>query len=203
MSEDTERIRKLVEFKRKLEKRVEELESEFKEQQAVLEMVNSMLLEKGFRRAEIPNPPVSAETWPPKEEAEPGLETSQPTPLQSGSEDVVELKTTAGELLAILYVSENSLCVVPAEEKEFNVNTSPFGHFLVERVLVKMQERDRELARTGQLSPDKIFSYNILRDGDVIREITVENVDAARLRELKSSIRWTLEKMHEKAKSPN
>lgn len=55
MSEDAERIKRLVEFKKKLEKRVEELESEFKEQQAVLEMVNSMLLEKGFRRAEIPN----------------------------------------------------------------------------------------------------------------------------------------------------
>lgn len=203
MSEDAERIKKLVEFKQKLEKRVEELESEFKEQQAILEMVNSMLLEKGFRRAEIPKTPASAETWPPKEETEPRLETSQPIPLQSGSEDVIELKTTAGELLAILYVSENSLCVVPVEDKEFNVNTSPFSHFLVERVLVKMQERDRELTRTGQLSPDKIFSYNILRDGDIIREISVKNVDAARIRELKSSIRWTLEKMYEKAKNPN
>jgi hypothetical protein len=71
----------------------------------------------------------------------------------------------------------------------------------VERVFAKMQEKDNELSRTGQLTPDKVFSYNIVREGDVIREIVVENVDQDRLRELKSSIRWTLEKMYEKMKA--
>jgi hypothetical protein len=64
-----------------------------------------------------------------------------------------------------------------------------------------MQEKDNELARTGQLTPNKIFSYNIIQDGDIVREITIRNVDAERLRELKSSIRWTLEKMYEKMTS--
>jgi hypothetical protein len=57
------------------------------------------------------------------------------------------------------------------------------------------------LVRTGQLGPDKIFSYSIVQEGDVIREIVIRNVDADRLRELKSSIRWTLEKMYEKMRS--
>jgi hypothetical protein len=90
---------------------------------------------------------------------------------------------------------------VPAEDKNFNVNTPPFTPFLVERVLAKMQEKDSELAKTGQLAPEEIFSYNIVREGDVIREITIKNFDENRLRELKSSIRWTLEKMYEKMKS--
>jgi hypothetical protein len=64
-----------------------------------------------------------------------------------------------------------------------------------------MQERDSELVRAGQLAPEKIFCYNIVRDGDLIREIVVKNADPDRLRELKSSIRWTLEKMYEKMKS--
>jgi hypothetical protein len=64
-----------------------------------------------------------------------------------------------------------------------------------------MQERDNELVRTGQLGADRIFSYNIVREGDVIREIVIRNVDADRLRELKSSMRWTLEKMYEKMRS--
>jgi hypothetical protein len=91
--------------------------------------------------------------------------------------------------------------MVPAEDKTFDINTPPFTQFLVERVLTKMQERDNELIRNGQLDPDRIFSYNIVREGDVIREIVIRNVDGDRLRELKSSIRWTLEKMHEKMKS--
>ena len=64
-----------------------------------------------------------------------------------------------------------------------------------------MQEKDSELARAGQLTPEKIFSYSIIREGDIIREIIIKHADQDRLRELKSSIRWTLEKMYEKMKS--
>jgi hypothetical protein len=73
-------------------------------------------------------------------------------------------------------------------------------HFLVDRVLTKMQERDAELVKGGQLVPESIFCYNIVREGDIIREIVVKNADAERQRELRSSIRWTLEKMHEKTR---
>ncbi len=64
-----------------------------------------------------------------------------------------------------------------------------------------MQEKDKELVRLGQLTTDKMFSYNIVREGDLIREIIIKNVDDERLKELKSSIRWTFEKMYEKMKS--
>jgi di/tripeptidase len=64
-----------------------------------------------------------------------------------------------------------------------------------------MQERDSELVRAGQLEPDLVFSYNIVREGDAINEIVIRNFDDDRLRELKSSIRWTFEKMYEKMKS--
>jgi len=181
MSEEAEKIKKLIAFKKKLEKQVGELESELKELQTMLEMVNSLLLEKGFKRAEIAKVPAAIEALPPAE-----------------YKDIIPLKTVTGELLANLHVGEDSLRVVPAEDKNFNINTPPFTQFLVERVLVKMQEKDNELVRTGQLTPDKIFSYNIVREGDIIREVLIGNFDADRLRELKSSIRWTLEKMYEK-----
>jgi len=196
MSQDAEKIKRLVEFKRKLEKRVGELESELKELQTMLEAVNSVLLEKGFKRAEITKPPAEAEGLPPKE----GVIAEPSPPPPTEYEGTTPLKTVTGELLATLHISEDQLRVVLAEDKNFNVNTPPFTPFLVERVLAKMLEKDGELARTGQLSPDKIFSYNIVREGEVIREITIRRVDQDRLRELKSSIRWTLEKMYEKMK---
>jgi hypothetical protein len=46
-----------------------------------------------------------------------------------------------------------------------------------------------------------MFAYNIICEGDLIREIVIKNAGEERLRELKSSIRWTLEKMYEKMKS--
>jgi len=190
---EAEKIKKLVAFKKKLEKRVGELESELKEMQAVLDAVSTVLLEKGFKRAEIAKIPATTEVQQPKEEA-----IVKPPPSPPEFENIIPLKTVTGKLLANLYISEDSMRVVPAEDKNFNVDTPPFTQFLVERVLAKMQEKDSELARTGQLTPDKIFSYNIVREGDIVREIQIRNLDADRLRELKSSIRWTLEKMYEK-----
>jgi hypothetical protein len=43
-----------------------------------------------------------------------------------------------------------------------------------------------------------MFAYNVVTEGDLIRELILRNVDEDRLKELKSSIRWTLEKMYEK-----
>jgi len=196
MSEEAEKIKKFVAFKKKLEKKVEGLESELNEQRLMLEAVNSILLEKGFKRAEIAKTPVTAEVSPVKEEA---LVELPPQP-STESENVIPLKTVTGEPLATLYINQDSLRIALAEDKDFNINTPPFTQFLVERVLAKMQEKDSELARAGQLTADKIFSYNIVQEGDIIHEMVIKNFDANRLRELKSSIRWTLEKMCEKTK---
>ncbi len=117
------------------------------------------------------------------------------------TEKVIPLKTVNDESLAIIYVEKQTLHVLPDESKNFSVNTPPFNNFLVERVLAKMQEKDNELVRMGQLAPDKMFAYNIGRENDLLREIVIKNVGIERIRELKSSIRWTLEKMYEKTKS--
>jgi len=200
MSQDSERMKALVAFKKKLEKRIEELDSETKETQATLDTVNSILLEKGFKRGDIKEiPPAPKDAAPPKET--PAVTREKP-PLQSATEpeSVIPLKTSDDEPLAIIYVDKHSLHVLPDESKNFSVNTPPFSNFLIERVLAKMQEKDNELVRMGQLTPEKMFAYNIVRESDLIREIVIRNVDEERLRELKSSIRWTLEKMYEKMK---
>ncbi len=197
MSQEAEKIKKLIAFKKKLEKKVEKLESELDELRLMVEVVDSILLEKGFKRAEIAKEPAAIEALPQGEEA-----IVQPSPeAEAEYENVIPLKTAEGELLANLYVSEDSLRVVPAEDKNFNTNTPPFTQFLVERVLSKMQEKDNKLARVGEITQDKIFSYNIVREGDMVQEIHIRNFDADRLRELKSSMRWTLEKMYEKMRS--
>lgn len=199
MSQEAERVRRLVEFREKLTKKVEEVEAELKDLQATLETVNSILLEKGFKRADtIKDLSGKEKTTLEKEiEAEPEESTHE---TGVSPENVIPLKTGTGELLAVLHLTENSLRALPAADKNFEINTPPFIQFLVERVLMKMQERDNELARTGQLLPENVLSYDIVKEGDIIREIHIRNVDPERQRELKSSIRWTLEKMYEKTR---
>jgi len=200
MSQDSEKMRAIVTFKKKLEKRIKELNSELKELQATLETVDSILLEKGFKRGdmkEVPSTPkeVAPPTHVAPKEEKPVIRHA-PEP-----ENVIPLKMMNDETLAIIYVDKQALHVLPDESKKFSVNTPPFSHFLVERVLAKMQEKDNELVRRGKLTPDKMFAYNIVREGDLLREIVIRNADEERLRELKSSIRWTLEKMYEKTRS--
>lgn len=180
---EEEKLRKIAEFRTFLENRVKELEIELEGLKATLEFANHVLLERGFKKAEAVKPSmVLPETAPPAAEFE----------------ETVQLKTASGDFLANLHVGKDSMRVALAEDKNFDVNTPPFMPFLVERVLAKMQERDRESVRAGEMTPDKMISYNIMREGDMIREIAIRNVGSERIRELKSSIRWTLEKMYEK-----
>ena len=196
MTQSPEKIRNLVAFKEKLEKKIQKLDSEMKELQITLETVNSILLEKGFKRGDIKEIPSISQQETRPEIPSPISETT--SYRKEEPENVIPLKTMNDEPLAIIYVSRDSLHVLPDESKNFNVNTPPFMTFLVERVLAKMQEKDSELVQKGQLLPEKIFAYEIIREGDLIREIVIRNVDEERLKDLKSSIRWTLEKMYEK-----
>jgi len=193
LPEDGDRIKRLVEFRKKLETKIEQLNTELKDLQVTLEAVNSILLDKSFKHPQIPENP-QPEYSPPTETV------NEPEPSHEDQEGLV-LKTGSGEILAKMYGDEDQLKIVPVEDKEFNFNTPPFKHFLLERILLRMQERDNELARTGQLPVDSILCYNIVREGDKIREIVINNVGRERLKELRSSVRWTLEKMYEKTKT--
>jgi hypothetical protein len=197
-------MKALLALKQRLEKRIERLDAEAKELKTSLEAVNAILLEKGFKRGSMEDAkqtPAPAEAAQPREEVTVAKE-EKPAGYRGGEpENVIPLKTLNDESLAIIYVEKDAIHILPDESKNFSVNTPPFSNFLVERVLAKMQEKDSELVRMKQLTPEKMFSYNIVREGDLIREIVIRNVDEERFKELRSSIRWTLEKMFEKMKS--
>jgi hypothetical protein len=204
LSQDPEKMKTMIAFKKRLEDQIERLTVETKEVQVTLDIVNQILLEKGFKRGDIKEVPVAPapvhkEVVLPKHELEPPKPAA--TQQHTEPESVIPLRTMAEEPLALMHFDKLAIHVLPDESKNFTVNTPPFTNFLVEKVFAKMQEKDKELVRLGQLSTDKMFSYNIVREGDLIREIIIKNADEERLKELKSSIRWTFEKMYEKMKT--
>jgi hypothetical protein len=202
LSLDQEKMKTMIAFKKRLEEQLEKLSAETAETQATLDVVNQILLEKGFKRGdikEVPAPELPKEVVLPKQEPE--APKAPLTQQHTEPESVIPLKTMADEPLALMYFDKQTIHVYPDETKNFSVNTPPFTNFLVEKVFAKMQEKDKELVRLGQMTAEKMFSYSIVREGDEIREIVIKNVDDERLKELKSSIRWTFEKMYEKMKS--
>jgi hypothetical protein len=182
-ADDVSEMRKLAETRTLLEKKISEAEGDLDSLKILLGLVNKTLLASGFKRAKVPK----AESAKAKDLLPTNYETVEP------------LKTATGGLLADLLISQDSMSVRFAEGRTFSVKTPPFQQFLVERVLNKMQEKDAEAAGKGQISPEKAFSYELILDGDILREMAIKNVTSERLRELKSSIRWTLEKMSEKS----
>ena len=189
--EEREKIKKIAKLRALLEKRVETMETELDGLKTLLGLIDTTLVKEGFKRAELSKPIQPA----PKQETAP--------PPVSKQKKGVPLKTVTGDLLAQLYIEKDSMEVVLAEDKNFDINTPPFTSFFVERVLAKMQEKDREAASKGKITPEQILSYNIKRDGNLIREIEIRNISPGRSRELKSSIRWTLEKMFDRMKQTN
>jgi hypothetical protein len=190
MSEDEEKekIKKIAKLRAALEKRVETMETELDELKTMLSLIDTVLIKEGFKRAEISKP------------VQPTPKQATPPPSVTPQKKGVPLKTVTGDLLAQFYVEKDSIQITLAEDKNFDVNTPPFKSFFVERVLAKMQEKDREDASKGKIDPEKTLSYNIKQDGNTLKEITIRNLRRDRSRELKSSIRWTLEKMYEKIK---
>lgn len=127
-----------------------------------------------------------------KEEAVAGAEEpEQPIPIRS--------KT--GEDLGTIFVGSSYVRIVPNPALRLSVRTPPFQTFFIDRVLGEMRRKDEMAVDAGSKDPMSIIEHKMTLDGETIREIRIDNIDDdARLREIRSSIRWTFERMLEKSK---
>lgn len=186
---EEEKLKKIAELREVLEDKIRRLEAEIEGLKMILEFVNTILLERSFRRAEELAPLRAPETPAPQPQA-PAEETAK----------VIPLKTGGGEPLARIYIEDKNMRVVPEANKKFDIDTPPFEAFLIEKVLARMRVTDQEAARKGEIMPDEVISFDIRTEGNILREIVIRNVTPQRERELRSAIRWTLEKMYEKTR---
>ncbi len=184
----SENLKKLAALKTLLETKIQKTKTDLTDLAVLLDFVNATLLEKGFKKAKIATSMQAEE---------------QGTTATSEIDNIVPLKTTGGDIIAQLLIREDSMHVTIPSDRTFSIETPPFQQFLVERVLNKMQEKDQEEARRGRLASDRVFTYQLELENEEIRGIEIKNLTPERSRELKSSIRWTFEKMYEKTnKSP-
>jgi hypothetical protein len=199
-SEEKDQIKKIAKLRASIEQKIESLEAELEQQKTLLTIIDSTLVQQSFKRAEIQKPvqaPTPQQTTPKQVTPQPATSKQPPAaPQRKG----VPLKTVTGDVLAELLVEQDVLHILFPKDKNFDINTPPFTSFFVERVLAKMQEKDKEDSQAGKLDPDKIVSFDIKQDGNILKEITIKNLRPERSRELKSSFRWTLEKMFERMK---
>ena len=181
---DQQLTKKLAEMKSFLERRIKQQEEEVNYLRSFLEVVDSLLAERSFRRVEIK---------PVAEEPTRRIEAVSPPP------DSVPIMTTDGLRIASMSVAPHSLEVVPEANVNLDSNSPPLRSFLVAKVLEPMLVKDKEAATAGSLPPDNMLSYDVEQEGGRLKAIIIRNYgDDRRLLELKNAIRWTLRRMYEK-----
>jgi hypothetical protein len=191
-NDEKEQIKKVAKLRANIEKKILDLEAELDEQRTLLNLIDSTLVKQSFKRAEIQKP-VQSQT--PKQVTPKPVSKPQPVAVQRKG---APLKTITGDVLAEFVSEKDGLHIVFPEDKKFDITTPPFTSFFVERVLAKMHEKDKEDVSTGKLDPDKVLAFDIMQDGNIMNEIVIKNIRSERIREVKSSVRWTLEKMYER-----
>ena len=190
MSIDKEKIKAFVALKEKIEQKIERLRVELDENQMLIETIDHILTDKGFQRATISE---DLNRKPDEKKADMFVPSSKGEKIET-----IPLRNMSGDLLAKLYLGKNLLRIKIEEGLNLDSDIPPFNQFFLDRVLEKMVEKDKKRVHQGLLTSEKMFSYQIEKDGKTLREIIVKNFDITRLRELKSSIRWTLQKMYDK-----
>lgn len=190
MSMGKEKIKAYVALKEKIEQKIERLRVELDENQMLIETIDHILTDKGFQRATF------------SEDLTKTLDEKKADTVVASSKmektETIPLHNVSGDLLAKLYLGKNLLRIKIEEGLNLDSDIPPFKQFFLDRVLEKMVEKDKKRVHQGLLTSEKMFSYQIKKDGKILNEIIVKNFDITRLRELKSSIRWTLQKMYDK-----
>ena len=174
--------KKLAELKAYLEKRAVEHEEEIRTLRSFLEIVDTLLAERSYRRMEVSKAMV---------EENPVVYVTGPPPQS--------IRTMAGVHLADVYVEGPDLKIVPVESIRFDVNAAPLRSFLVGKVLEPMKAKDLEAVQKQELSTEKVLSYEIDQDSNMLKKLQIRNFgDERRLNEIRNGVRWTLRKIYEK-----
>jgi hypothetical protein len=129
----------------------------------------------------------------PEEHKQPATVTPEPTA------DGSSIQAKDGTILGRVQVDDDKIVFTPREGLTFMTSTPPFQSFLLDRVLANMRTSDETRAATGEITLEQVLSYEVEADGEAIKTLAVHNYGGERrLREIQSSLRWSLDKMYDK-----
>jgi hypothetical protein len=186
-------IRKLLKMRADLEERTEQLQTEIEDLKLAMAEIDKAIVKQGFHQ---PSPAFQA-MQPAELKAE---EHKQPvTATLETVADGSSIQAKDGTILGRVQVNDDTIVFTPREGLTFTTSTPPFQSFLLDRVLANMRTSDETRAATGEITLEQVLSYEVEDDEETIKTLTVHNFGGERrLREIQSSLRWSLDKMYEK-----
>jgi hypothetical protein len=193
-------IRKLLKMRADLEDRVQQLQIEVNDLNMAISELDKAIVTQGFRQpGQNSASGFQAMKMPEVKQAEKPVakpvDTVSVEPVTDGS----SIQAKDGTILGRVHLADETIVFTPREGLNFTTSTPPFQSFLIDRVLANMKTTDEARAATGEIIPEQVLSYDIVAEGEVIKGLTIRNYGGERrLREIQSSLRWSLDKMYDK-----
>jgi len=174
-----EETRMLLRIRDDLERRIGRLQVEIADLRKAVAEIDKLIVRHGFRQ--------------------PTVKTEEEREEERGS---ISVKAKDGTVLGMLQIDEKEIVFVPQGDIAFTTALPPFQSFLIDRVLANMRSTDENRATQGEVSAEDVLDYDVSADGDRLLKLVVRNYGGERrLREIRSSLRWTFDKMYETLKS--
>ncbi|MEM2739184.1 MAG: hypothetical protein QXQ29_00060 [Candidatus Bathyarchaeia archaeon] len=181
-------LKKLIELKEWIDKRVVDLKNEVGILETLSSMLGTVIAEKSFQPASA----LAREATP---------EPIQPKQVQPEQLGGIPIRSSDGMLLATVYREDTRMRIVFSRDLALKEDIQPFKAFLIRKVLEPITSQDLEAVSRGRIPPDRAFNYELRVEEGVLRELILNNLyDPARIRDIQSAVRWTLERMYERAK---
>lgn len=188
--DEKENTQLLLEVRNSLKDRIEALKTEINDLDTAIKKIDEYIVKQGFRRLSI----------------EPSMEQvvadGDENSLVASSDDEQmqsSIKSKNGTTLGHVIIKENAINFQPSSEFNFEVEMPPFQSFFIDRVLENMRRTDEERAENREIDLDETLSYEVSEENGLIKSIIIRNFrDDRRLSEIRSSLRWTLDKMYDK-----
>jgi len=184
---ENERVKRLAEAKSYIQKRIDELESEVELLKLILSVIDTALSRESFTKAaELPREAPREAPQAPLAEADLGAQVSE-----------AAVTSRDGRELARLVVYEKGLVIKPL--MDLPIDSPPLRSFFVAKVLEGYKRKDEELVRAGEILEDEAFDYEVAEEEGLVKEIIVRNYrERRRLDEIRSALRWTLNRVLER-----
>ena len=175
-----EETRRLLKMRDDLVAKIDRLQGEMEDLRKAVTAIDRLIARQGFRKSTL-------------EMVDDAVES------RSGA----SVMSKDGTVLGSFQIDENEILFVPNGDLDFRTSIPPFQSFLIERVFQNMRSSDEARTAEGEISPEQVLSYDIVTEGDKILSLNVRNYGGERrLREIRSSLRWTFDKMFEKMLQP-
>jgi hypothetical protein len=186
-------IRKLLKMRADLQERTEQLQTEIEDLKMAMAEIDKAIVRQGFQQPSPAFQAMKPTELKPEQPKQPATPIPEPTP------DGSSIQAKDGTILGRVQINDDKIVFTPREGLTFMTSTPPFQSFLLDRVLANMRTSDETRAATGEITLEQVLSYEVEADGEAIKTLAVHNYGGERrLREIQSSLRWSLDKMYEK-----